>query len=333
MAKAKIKPRPVFSIKDAAQLQQAAQNELAAFVQYLPRRMTFAITIKNSFVDKDGRRHKEQFAVLQVKVRNKRGTLVTLDELPLGTVPAAIAQPSQIHGDQVADLITQTVKQVQIDLPALPSAAPALPSAAPPPTIPRFDWPLGTTLSLRWFDRGNNKELTDTGTVSSYATQDTERFMRFTSQGGAVWIVFESDLKEAKSGASVPTMSGVPASSPASAPVPPQTTPPPTPISTTTAPTAPSSTSYPAATVFTGPPIPVGLFRDNEPYKYADNPTVYIFRFGLLSGVTSAQAFARFYGWTQPIPADLSTIHKINPMPNLTPYTVPSFFFQGANIS
>lgn len=100
---------------------------------------------------------------------------------------------------------------------------------------------------------------------------------------------------------------------------------------------APDGTKYYKANRYPRKPVvpkfPDEVFQVKEAYKFSNNPTVYIFENGLMRAVTSPLAYAKYYGQSVvPADGDLNKIHPIKAMPDLTPYTVPAYFFQGANI-
>lgn len=132
-SKLTINAQPQLMINNAQELQDATMNEISAFIQALPGRMSFDYIIKATYVDADGKRRKGNFAVVKVSIINKRGTKTEVAELPLGTVPGNIGTPTPLDGANVAKQITNALKSAvsvpvaQTNLAAAPSPASSKP--------------------------------------------------------------------------------------------------------------------------------------------------------------------------------------------------------------
>ena len=115
-----IKPTPNYMISNQDDLQYTAMNEIAAFVQALPSRMSFNFVFKKSYKDADGVTRKGNFAFMQVKVTTKTGGQSTLAEIPLGTTPPEIINPGQLN----ATIVNSNI-QSQLGAVVTPASLPA----------------------------------------------------------------------------------------------------------------------------------------------------------------------------------------------------------------
>ena len=106
----KIKPQIKFMIENAEDLKEATMNEVSAFIQALPGRMTFEHVVKATYVDADGKRRKGNYAVVKVYIVNKKGTRTEVAELALGTVPPNIGTATPLSGVEVAKQIQSVLK-------------------------------------------------------------------------------------------------------------------------------------------------------------------------------------------------------------------------------
>lgn len=113
-----IKSTPNYMISNQDDLQNSAQNEIAAFLQALPSRMSFNFLFKKSFKDADGVTRKGNFAFMQIKVTTKTGGQSTLAEIPLGTTPAQLVNPGQLNSAVVnANIMAQLAGSSQLATP------------------------------------------------------------------------------------------------------------------------------------------------------------------------------------------------------------------------
>lgn len=97
-----VQSAPNYLISTQGDLEVAALNEVAAFLNALPNRMTFDFIFKKSFKDNEGVTRKGNFAFMRVKVFTKTGGTSTLAELPLGTIPAELYNPGQLNAGAVS---------------------------------------------------------------------------------------------------------------------------------------------------------------------------------------------------------------------------------------
>lgn len=133
-----IKPTPNYMISTQDDLQYSAMNEIAAFVQALPGRMSFDFIFKKSYKDADGITRKGNFAFMRIKVTTKTGGQSTLAEIPLGTTPPDLINPGQLNAQIVNSNIQSQLSAVSSPV-ALPAAQTPAPTAPTPPVANTSD--------------------------------------------------------------------------------------------------------------------------------------------------------------------------------------------------
>lgn len=127
-----IKPTPNYMISNQDDLEYTAMNEIAAFVQALPSRMSFDFLFKKSYKDSDGVTRKGNFAFMRIKVTTKTGGQSTLAEIPLGTTPPDLINPGQLNATTVNSNIQSQLGAV-VSPAALPSPQATAQTTPTPP--------------------------------------------------------------------------------------------------------------------------------------------------------------------------------------------------------
>lgn len=135
---ATIKPTPKYMIENQEDLEYQALNEIAAFVQALPSRMSFDFLFKKSYKDGDGVTRKGNFAFMRIKVTTKTGGQSTLAEIPLGTTPPALINPGQLNAGVVNNNIRSQLGAVVVPA-SLPAPGQTTPSPTPTAALPTQD--------------------------------------------------------------------------------------------------------------------------------------------------------------------------------------------------
>ena len=328
MATKKNAPVPgVKQLGNNTQMYQVALATALQFIDRLPALITFEITPKASWLLPSGSRKSGYFASLKIYIQRKTGTKTLLDELMLGQLGAPLNGARGINAADVASAIETTLTEsVQSYLPEFSTETPGV-ETQPVSTPLKLDFSklFPTDSSGRGIDLSNDVTKAIATLFAKITGADLNYSGNLTSyqKFAADWIAqikagkTLDQLADERNAVIKAANPGVPEES-----------------------LQKQGDQLGAAFVqfltgnlpITGkadPNSPGGLFVDGEAYKYANNPTIYVYRNSQLHGVVGGNAFARYYGKSWDGKADLNTLHKILTMPNLDGKGVPANFFQG----
>ncbi len=317
----KTKPAATFQITTAEGLTKNIQTEITAFIQRLPGLFTFKMAVKASYRSADGKLHRGNFAVLDVYAKTKRSGNTLFEEIPLGTITANLAQPLTVAGQTLASQLEASLKAGIASYLPVAAASPVLgPNAITDVgTVPAAK-PVAGGISLAeflnnsiihksnlyWFvDRfGVQHNIVGATAENLKSLGITPQEVVDTMSGGTFGSNYAIDTLITQATLLLNDFNIYQAALAAAAVV--------TPAQST---------------------IPKSVFIENSPYKYKDNPTIWIYYNGQMHGVTSAAAFAKYFNADYKTGDDLNQIRAILPMPDLTGFTVPTNLFDGTLIS
>ncbi len=128
---AKAKTPPVYEIKTLDRLIQVLNLSVQEFVKRLPNLLTFNVAIKQSYKDKQGKVHRNTFAVAEMRAKTKRSISTLFDEVPLGTIAPGLDVPLSVQGKTIANYIENIAVPVSAPVDTATPAGPGLMETRP----------------------------------------------------------------------------------------------------------------------------------------------------------------------------------------------------------